>query len=277
MADYNQFISRNSGYISSEVQDKIKNCRLFIAGCGIGSQVAIALTHLGFTRFTLIDGDEISVTNLNRQAYDFSQIGKNKGEALKENILSINPDCDVKVIAENFGPHNSHILKDADFIFDTIDFLDLGSIILLHETAEAFKVPLISGMSLGWGACCMYFSNAHGAKHQFREVFRVAQEEDKSGLSYVQKFRELFYALSGHIDPQVVTVMDKTFQSMLDNKPCPAPQVAAGAFSLAALMSTTMVRIFKKVSVPEAPNLILLDLYNMVGKSVLPLDGKTAA
>jgi molybdopterin-synthase adenylyltransferase len=268
---YQQLTTRNLGYITQEIQNRIQDIHLFIAGCGVGSQIAIAAARLGVTRFTLIDGDTVSASNLNRQAYDHAQIDRNKAEALKENLLRINPDCRIHAANRHFDSTQLHLLGDVDFIFDTIDFLDLNAILLLHETAEIKRIPLFSGMTVGWGSSCMYFPNQTAPKKFFRQIFRISSIENSDPLSYVQKFKDLFMSLRGHLDSQVIEVMLKTFQSMQDGKPCPAPQVVSGTYCLASVMMTTFARILQHKDIPEAPELILIDLYNMVHQMRLPL------
>jgi molybdopterin-synthase adenylyltransferase len=268
---YQQLTDRNLGYITPEIQKRIQDLHLFIAGCGVGSQIAIAAARLGVTRFTLIDGDTVSASNLNRQAYDHAQIDRNKAEALKENILRINPEAKTHAVNRHFDSTQLHLLSEVDFIFDTIDFLDLNAILLLHETAEQRHIPLFSGMTVGWGASCMYFPNQSAPQQFFRQIFRISNQPSSDPLSYVEKFKDLFMSLRGHLDSQVIEVMLKTFQSMQDGKPCPAPQVVSGTYCLASVMMTTFARVLQHKDIPEAPELILIDLYNMVHQMRLPL------
>src|SRR5262249_13877140 len=149
-----------------------------------------------------------------------------------------------------------HLLNDADFIFDTIDFLDLNAILLLHEMAETKHIPLFTGMSVGWGASCMYFPNQGKPQNIFRQLFSISAQESSNPLSYVEKFKALFMSFRGHLDSQVIDVMLKTFQSMQDGKPCPAPQVVSGSYCLASVMMTSLVRILQNKDIPEAPELI---------------------
>ena len=61
--------TRNRFYIPEEDQQAIKPFRIILAGCGIGSNIAECLLRIGFENFTLIDGDTVEPTNLNRQNY----------------------------------------------------------------------------------------------------------------------------------------------------------------------------------------------------------------
>lgn len=271
--EYKDLVLRNQGYIDSTTQKRLSECRLLIAGCGIGSQIALAATRLGFKNFVLIDGDKVSPSNLNRQGFNFSQIGKFKAAALKENILQINPDCEVKAISENLSKRHLEILDGVELIFDTIDFLDLKAILLLHEEAESKQIPLMTGMSVGWGACVMYFPNRNQQQQLFRKIFDISSDEELHGLSYLEKFSALFRSFTGHLDQTVIDVMLETFKSMQDGKPCPAPQVVSGALCLASLMTTAAFKILSGESpqLPEAPELVLIDMKNALTEARISL------
>lgn len=72
--------------------------RCHIIGCGsVGSFVAMYLVRSGVTSITLYDNDVIEPHNLGNQLYTTDDFGKPKTEALKEYLLKINPDCNIKV------------------------------------------------------------------------------------------------------------------------------------------------------------------------------------
>ena len=88
-------------------QEKLDAGHVAIAGLGgLGSNVAFALARLGVGHLHLIDFDRVDLTNLNRQQYLLRHVGMYKTDALKEQLLQINPyldittDC-VKVTSEN--------------------------------------------------------------------------------------------------------------------------------------------------------------------------------
>jgi tRNA A37 threonylcarbamoyladenosine dehydratase len=66
---------RNFLYISESNQEKIKNFRILIGGCGLGSVIAECALRLGFENLTVIDGDKVELSNLNRQNYTQKDIG----------------------------------------------------------------------------------------------------------------------------------------------------------------------------------------------------------
>ena len=89
---------------------------------GLGSNIATALARSGIGKLLLIDFDCVDVTNLHRQQYKASQIGRYKAEALAENLLEIAPYTEihtvtVKITEENFA----ELLKEADIVCEAFD------------------------------------------------------------------------------------------------------------------------------------------------------------
>lgn len=149
---YEELYLRNEGYVSGELQSRIRATRVLIAGCGIGSTIAEAALRLGFEYLTLADGDTVELHNLNRQAYEGADAGKLKAEALAARLLRINPEARITTHADWITEDNvSKLVAGADLVFDTIDFLDLKTICDLHDEAYRQKTPIISAVSAGWG------------------------------------------------------------------------------------------------------------------------------
>ena len=83
---------------SEEMYEAAVHARVAIAGLGgLGSHVAVMLARAGVGKLFLADFDRVEVTNLNRQAYRMSQIGKKKTEALAELLREINPCLDLEM------------------------------------------------------------------------------------------------------------------------------------------------------------------------------------
>jgi tRNA A37 threonylcarbamoyladenosine dehydratase len=144
---------RNSGYVSNEVQVKLANLNVLFAGCGVGSAPAEAMARLGLKNYILVDGDTVEEHNLNRQSFNFSDIGKPKVDSLKKRLLEINPTANISAINDLINPKNvDEIVKRSDIIFDTIDFLDLDAIVSLHDSAMKFEKPIVSLFTAGFGA-----------------------------------------------------------------------------------------------------------------------------
>lgn len=81
-----------------QVFEKLKPAKVGIAGLGgIGSNLAIALARTGVGNLILVDFDVVEPSNLNRQNYNMSHLGRLKTEALREQILQINPYLNVEI------------------------------------------------------------------------------------------------------------------------------------------------------------------------------------
>ena len=73
---------------------------------GLGSHVSVFLVRAGVGHLHLIDFDKVDLTNLNRQHYFISHLGMDKTEALKEQLLQINPWLDIKTSCERVTEEN---------------------------------------------------------------------------------------------------------------------------------------------------------------------------
>ncbi len=137
--------------IGSAGLQKLRDSRVIVFGLGgVGSYAAAALARAGIGRLTLVDSDLVSLSNLNRQLCAFySTLGKPKTQVMREQILDINPDCEVKVINKFYLPENAadFSLEGYDYIADAID--TVSAKIDLAVRAQALGIPLISCMGTG--------------------------------------------------------------------------------------------------------------------------------
>ena len=87
----NERYSRNRLYVTEDEQQQIKNTKILLGGAGIGSIIAECALRFGFENITIVDGDKVEESNLNRQNYSNSDIGKYKAACLKKRLMDINP------------------------------------------------------------------------------------------------------------------------------------------------------------------------------------------
>ena len=130
---------------------KVKKRKVAIFGVGgVGGYVLEALARAGVMHFALIDNDDFSLTNLNRQILATHQsVGKNKVEVAKERILSINPHAEVKTYCQFYLPSEESPIsfEEYDYIVDAIDTVT-AKIDLILKTKQAGK-KIISSMGCG--------------------------------------------------------------------------------------------------------------------------------
>lgn len=277
---YGQLVLRNSGYVSSELQNTIRDTSVLVAGCGIGSNIAEAAVRLGFRKFILIDGDQVEPHNLNRQAFSFADVGKFKVNALADRILQINPNAQLERHCTMLNSSNAaELVKSAEMIFDTIDFLDLPAITALHDECHRQLKPAVSAVSAGWGAAAVFFPPArHPGEHSlFREIFGLPLVGSVEGASYVEHFSKFLATIAARLDPSVVAAMSRALTKMQDGSPCPAPHVVAGAYSVAGLATTIAAHWLDGRELICAPEIILVSLSGTISSSQVQRTFRSAA
>ena len=96
----NQTFARFSMLVGEEGIEKLRNSKVIVFGVGgVGSYTVEALVRAGVGQITMVDFDEISESNINRQLHSLrSTIGKSKIDVMKDRILDINPDCKVELV-----------------------------------------------------------------------------------------------------------------------------------------------------------------------------------
>jgi len=125
-------------------------CVMVVGLGGVGSFAVEALARAGIGHLVLIDGDFISVSNLNRQLFALhSTLGQFKTEVAKARILDISPACKVTHYTQWLTPENiSLYLKDSpDYIIDAIDQVDAKVALLVEAVKNHF--PILSIMGTG--------------------------------------------------------------------------------------------------------------------------------
>jgi molybdopterin/thiamine biosynthesis adenylyltransferase len=258
--NYETFVTRNSGYVSADTQKKIKTTRLLIAGCGIGSSPAVCAARLGFSNFVLVDGDVVDAHNLNRQFYDFADVGKPKVAALKDKILRINPEAKVDAIQAYLDAENTDaIISKADIVFDTVDFLDLPAILRLHTSSKQHGAHIFTALSVGFGALVWYFpaGSALSLVDLIAPDLQTVSAASAGAPSYVDVFASFIGRIAPYLDTQVVEQVSYVLGMMKDGKPCPASQVAVGSFAIGAMATSMIHDLLAGNPIPSAPKLVI--------------------
>lgn len=120
----NQF-SRTELLFGKEAMEKLSKSRVAVFGIGgVGGYVCEALVRSGVGAFDLIDDDKVCLTNLNRQIIATRKtVGKYKADVMKERILEINTDADVRIHKCFFLPENADefSFEEYDYVVDAVD------------------------------------------------------------------------------------------------------------------------------------------------------------
>ena len=146
----NQF-SRTQLLIGEAAINKLQKSRVAVFGIGgVGGYVCEALVRSGVGAFDLVDDDKVCLTNLNRQIIATRKtVGKYKADVMKERMLDINPDVDVRIHRCFFLPENADDFPfdEYDYIVDAVDTVTAKIELILR--AKAHNVPIISAMGAG--------------------------------------------------------------------------------------------------------------------------------
>ncbi len=130
--------------------EKLKNSKICVCGVGgVGSYALEALVRTGIGNVTIIDYDEVDITNINRQLIaTVDSVNKAKVEVAKERIKSINPDIQVMALKEYIDVEliQDKINKTYDYVIDAIDKIDSKIALIEHCTKN--NIPIISSMGM---------------------------------------------------------------------------------------------------------------------------------
>ena len=148
----NAFEEGLSCYFSLEQLAKIQQVKIGIAGAGgLGSNCAMLLVRSGFKRLLLVDFDEVSESNLNRQNFFMHQVGQKKVDVLTDNLLKINPDLQIAKYKEKINSSNiSEVFEDCDIIIEAFDQV-AAKMLVVEKFAQSDKVIVAASGIAGYG------------------------------------------------------------------------------------------------------------------------------
>ena len=142
---------RTEMLLGPEAMEKLAAAHVAVFGLGgVGSWCAEALARSGVGALTLVDHDDVGLTNLNRQAEALeSTLGQPKAAAMAERISQINPACRLTVLAEKYeaASREKFFAVPYDYIVDCIDLVSCK--LDLIETALGRGIPIISSLGTG--------------------------------------------------------------------------------------------------------------------------------
>lgn len=143
--------SRTELLLGKEAVAKLKNANVAVVGIGgVGGHCAEALVRAGVGSITVVDGDVVQASNINRQLFALANnIGLSKSEAAKQRLLAINPNLKITAINAFYSRENSDFLdlNAFDYVVDAID--TVSSKVELIVNCKKNNIPIISAMGAG--------------------------------------------------------------------------------------------------------------------------------
>ena len=181
--------SRTQILLGDEAMEKLSRARVAIFGIGgVGGYTAEALARSGIGTLDLIDPDDVSITNINRQLFaTHSSVGKPKVEAAKARLLDIHPNLKLHLYPVFYTPETADQFDftQYDYIVDAID--TVTGKLCLAERAFAVGTPIISCMGAGNKLCGTAFQVADISKTTICPLARVMRKElKKRGIHHMK-------------------------------------------------------------------------------------------
>ena len=167
--------SRTRQLIGEEGLTLLKASSVLIVGVGgVGSYAAEAVARAGVGNITLMDGDSVQPSNLNRQLVALtSTLGKNKAEVMAERIRDIDPGTNVTALARFYEENDTLDLTAFDWVIDAIDSVIAKTALI--KTAIDEDVNIVSAM---------------GAAGKFDTQFKIADISKSSTCPLAKVMRK---------------------------------------------------------------------------------------
>jgi len=240
--------SRNRIYLTKEEQEAIKNYPIILGGSGIGSVIAECALRLGFENITIIDGDQVEDSNLNRQNYTEEDINTDKVIAIKKRLLSINKEAKINV-------HNCFLTAEnvEDYIDGhkiAINALDFTSDIplLFDEICQKKDIPVLHPYNLGWGGLVtiikpdgLSLNSIEKNDEKFNEVKMV---------EYVSSYLKFWSTPHNWIDE----IMEKYKN---EKETLPPPQLSIASWTVASMCTHLLFNIATGKQTKQFPEFYL--------------------
>ena len=128
---------------------KLRQSHVCVIGIGgVGSWAVEALARTGIGKITMIDMDDICVTNINRQIHAMTgTVTQLKTEVMKERVEKINPECVVEIIDDFITPENisEYLNRGYDYVLDAIDSVRTKAALIAYCKRNKIKLITTGG------------------------------------------------------------------------------------------------------------------------------------
>jgi molybdopterin/thiamine biosynthesis adenylyltransferase len=136
-----------------EGQDRLLAAHALVIGAGgLGSPAVLYLGTAGVGRITVVDHDEVDLTNLQRQiAHDLSRLGLPKAESVRARVAAINPEVQLRALVRRADEALlDELVPQADVVLDCSD--NFRTRHAVNAACVGHGRPLVSGAAIGWDA-----------------------------------------------------------------------------------------------------------------------------
>jgi tRNA threonylcarbamoyladenosine dehydratase len=149
VSDYSDRFGGVGRLVGDAGLERLARAHVCVIGIGgVGSWAAEALARTGIGRLTLIDMDDVCITNTNRQVHAIDGVvGRPKVSAMAERIAAVNPECRVEALAEFFTAETADDIlgRDFDFVVDAIDTVKHKCVLIVRCRAAGIPIVTVGG------------------------------------------------------------------------------------------------------------------------------------
>ena len=147
-----EWLSRTELLLGNDKLNKLKSAHVLVVGLGgVGAYAAEQICRAGVGEMTIVDGDDIESTNINRQLpASISNLGKDKALVMGERLLDINPNLKLNIINEYLREERMiEVLRERsyDYVVDAIDTLAPKLFLIYHSLQN--NLNIVSAMGAG--------------------------------------------------------------------------------------------------------------------------------
>lgn len=163
-----------------EGQQRLRNAKMLVIGAGgLGSPAAYYLASAGVGTLTIVDGDRVDLTNLQRQIlHTTDRIGTPKVDSARRALAAINPEVDIVTIEQRVdGDALTALVADASIVLDCTD--NFATRHALNAVCVHHRKPLVSGAAIRFDGQVAVFDLRDAASPCYACLFPPGDGEDE--------------------------------------------------------------------------------------------------
>ena len=240
--------SRNRIYLSKGEQKIIKEYPILLGGSGIGSVIAECALRFGFENITVIDGDQVELSNLNRQNYTENDINIDKVIALKSRLKLINKNANIFthscfLTANNIEPY----IKGQKIVINALDFSsDIP--LVFDKMCQDHNIPVLHPYNLGWGGLVTVITP------NSLSLDTLVKSGEKFNEIHMVKYISNYLKFWGHAQEWIDDVLNEYLN---ESENLPPPQLSVGSWIVAGMCVHIMFNIATKKEIKKFPEFYL--------------------